>query len=504
MTSGRLLLLAVVAAGVVALGLSFDGSPAATSAGLDPAPIPAAGRPGALSSTWFCAAGGAGTKDPLRHDLFLVNPAGDAATAKLTAFNADGPVAEKVVEVTAPGPTEIVVNTLFGAPGLSVMVESDAGELVVEHRLIGADVADQVPCATSSSDQWYFPAQTTVSNTSAQLYVFNPFPGDASVDISADVGEGVRSPGELQGLVVPGGTARLVNLGDYFQRREQFAVAVEARNGQVIAETAQTLATTAKGDIPATRGLRLQLGVPRASSDWVFAQGFTGPGASERLVMFNPGDEPAKVVVQVTPFGAAELPPEPFELDVPARRFAQLDLSAETRIPGEGLHTIRIETDDDTPIVAGRVDTVFARREDPSAPEITARPPLTLGTAIGTGTPDAAPLWAATGLVVGERSESLVAVHNPSADTVRVTATVIGGTGDGTILADAVEIAPGDSLAVRTRGQSLGEGEVTVLVEATAPVVVERTITYLGQDDLAMGMAVPLPSDGGGLAPIGR
>lgn len=85
-----------------------------------------------------------------------------------------------------------------------------------------------------------------------------------------------------------------------------------------------------------------------------------------------------------------------------------------------------------------------------------------------------------------------------------MTATVIGGTGDGTILADAVEIAPGDSLAVRTRGQSLGEGEVTVLVEATSPVVVERTITYLGQDDLAMGMAVPLPSDGGGLAPIGR
>ena len=504
MRSSRLLLLAVVAAAVVALGLSFDGSPAATSAGLEAPPIPSAGEPGSLSSTWFCAAGGAATETPLRHDLFLVNPAGETATALITAYGADGVVGEKAVEVTAPGPTRVDVNATFGAQGLSVMVESDAGELVVEHRLIGAEVADQVACATSSSDSWYFPAQTTVRNTGAQLHLFNPFPEDASIDISAAVDDGLREPAEWQGLVVPAGTARVIDLGVAAQRREQFAIAVEARNGQVVAETAQTLATPKAGDIPATRGLRLQLGVPRPGAVWSFAEGFTGPGASERLVLFNPGERPAKVLVQVTPYGGAELPPEPFELDVPARRYAALDLSAETRIPGEGLHAITIETDRDTPVVAGRVVTLTGSREDPSAPEITARPPLSLGTAIGTGTPVTAALWAATGVVVGDRQESVIAVHNTSEDTVRVSATVLGGTADGKVLADAVEVAPGDSLAVRTRDQGLGDSEVTVLVEATAPVVVERTLTYLNQNDLAMGLGVPLPNGRDGLVPIGR
>jgi len=437
------------------------------------------------------------------HSLFLMNPAGEDTTAKLTAYNAEGVVGETTVEVTAPGPTEVELDETFGAPGLSVVVESSAGQLVVEHRVADATRMDQVPCSTSSSDRWFFPSQTTLRNTSAQLYLFNPFPEDASVDISVAVDDGVREPPEWQGLVVPARTSRAIDLGVGAQRRDQFAVSVELRNGQLVAETAQTLSTPAEGEAPATRGLRLQMGVPEPESEWSFADGFTGPGVSERVVVFNPGDEPAEVVVQVTPFGGVELPPEPFELEVPARRYSVLDMSAETRIPPEGLHAIRVESGDRTPVVVGRVVTITGPREDPSSPEIAARPPMTRGTAIGTGTPIGAMLWAATGLVVGGRQESTVLVHNPTASSVTVTATVIGGEGDGTPLADEVEIPAGDSLTVATRGRGLGDSEVTVLVEATAPVVVERTVTFLNQDDLSMGLAVPLPLDRDGLTPVG-
>ena len=98
----------------------------------------------------------------------------------------------------------------------------------------------------------------------------------------------------------------------------------------------------------------------------------------------------------------------------------------------------------------------------------------------------------------------MVAVHNPSSSIVVVTATVIGGAGDGTVLADEVEVAPGDSLAVATAGAELGRSEVTVLVEADAPVVVERTVTFGRQNDVSIGMAVPLPREPGGLRPLGR
>ncbi len=503
MRSSRLLLLAGTAAAVVALALSFDGTAVPSSAGLEPSPVPAAGSPDALSSTWYCAAGGAATEQPLGHSLFLMNPAGEDTTAKLTAYNADGIVGEATVEVPAPGPTRVGVNSTFGATGLSVVVESSAGQLVVEHRLTGTNQVDQVPCSTSSSGSWYFPSQTTLRNTTAQLHLFNPFPEDASVDISAAVDDGVREPPEWQGVVVPARTSRVIDLGVGAQRRDQFAISVELRNGQLIAETAQTLATPAEGDVPATRGLRLQLGVPEAESEWSFADGFAGPGVSERLVVFNPGEQAARVAVQVTPFGGVQLPPEPFEVEVPARRYAVLDLSAETRIPPEGLHAIRVESGARAPVVVGRVVTITGPREDPSAPEVTARPPTTRGTAIGTGTPVAATLWAATGLVVGGPQESTVLVHNPTSASVTVSATAIGGNGDGTLLADEVEIAAGDSFAVATRGQGLGRGEVTVLVEATAPVVVERTITFVDQDDLSMGLAVPLPLERDGLKPVG-
>jgi hypothetical protein len=505
MRPARILLLLVVVAGVVALALSFDGRPAATSAGLERSVVPAAGEPGSLSSTWFCAAGGAATSTPLQQFLYLFNPAGEPATARLTAYGTDGVVGSpQVVDVTVPGPTVVDATTLFGAPGASVMVESGAGELVVEHRLAGPGNEDQVPCATRSSDRWFFPAQTTVRDTSAQLYLFNPFPEDASVDISAAVDDGVREPPEWQGLVVPAGTARVVDLGVAAVRREQFSVTVDARNGQVVAETAQTLSTPASGDIPATSGLRLQVGVPAARSDWTFAEGFTGPGANERLVLFNPGDRPATALVQVTPYGGAELPPEPFELEVPARRYAQLDLSAETRVPGEGLHAIRVQTGEDTPVVAARVVTVVGEGAEPSSPQIVARPSTPAGTSIGTGTPVAAALWAATGLSVGAQQQQLIAVHNPSSDIVRVSATVLGGAADGTVLADALEVAPGDSLAIRADDPTLGAGDVTVVVEADAPVVVERSSTAPSVADFSMGLAVPLPTERLALRAIGR
>jgi hypothetical protein len=189
---------------------------------------------------------------------------------------------------------------------------------------------------------------------------------------------------------------------------------------------------------------------------------------------------------------------------VPARSWSQLDLSAETRIPPEGLHAITVLTEASTPVVVGRVVTVVGPRKEPTTDGITPRPAIQGGTTIGTATPVAARLWAATGLSLYGADVNLVAIHNPTDDTVRVTVTVIGGSGDGTVLADAVEVAPHDSTAVSTEGKKLGDKEITALVEATGPVVVERTITFVGENDFSMGLAVPLPTERFGLTPIGR
>lgn len=507
MSSWRALLLAGLVVVIVALTWSHDGTSAPSAEGLESTPVPAAGAPGSLSSTWFCAAGAAATPEPPRHDLVLFNPDGQDAVARLTAFGAEGPVGEEQVELVAPGPTVVDVGERFGATGLSVMVESDAGELVVEHRLVSPAGADQVPCATSSSDRWFFPSQATIRGASAQLHLFNPFSSDAGVDLTITDSDGVRVPRQWQGLVVPAGTTEVIDLGTRevggAQVRDQFAVTVSLRKGRVIAETAQTLdvaADEATGR-PPSRGLRLQLGVPAAATTWSFAQGFTGSGVDERLVVFNPGEAPAEVVVQVTPYGASELPPEPFELDVPARRTSVLDLSAEARIPGVGFHAITVQSSNGVPVVVGRVVSISAQRGD--TPEgVIPRPALTRGTAIGTATPVAARLWAVTGMLVGPGRNSQVAVHNPGTGIAVVTVTVLGGERDGTVLADAVEVEPGDSVLVRAASAELGSGTVTAVVESESPVVVERTIAFANQDDLAMSSAVPLSGGAGSLTDL--
>ncbi len=508
MKGSRIVVVVLVAGLVAAMALGFDGRPSATSAGLEAPPIPSAGQPGALSSTWYCAAANAAAEAPLQHDLYLVNPAGEVVTATLSAYNEAGHIGTSDVEVAASGSTRVDVNATFGGPGLSVMAESPSAELLVEHRISGEQLADQVPCATNSSDRWYFPAQTSLSNTSirtaAQLYLFNPFAEDASVDVSAALPDSINAPQELQGIVVPARSARVLDLSTAAARRDQFAVAVETRRGQIVAETSQFQTSGGTDEIPATRGVRLTLGVSTPASDLAFAEGFTGTGVGERLVVYNPGAETARVLVQVTPYGASDLPPEPFELEVPSRRYSELDLSAETRIPGEGLHAMRVQTDPDTPVVAGRVVTVFDAAPAPSTEGIVGRPGLTRGLADGTATPVAATLWAMTGVDVGPQRSATVAVFNPGAGTVRFSATVLGGPQDGTVLADAVEVAPGDSVAVDSSSVEFDDAAVTVQVEATGPVVVERTLAWSDVNDLSMGLAIPTPRDGAQLVELGE
>lgn len=500
MTTARAILVLLVASAVVALATLFEGGPPPSSVGLEPLPIPGVEQPGGLSSTWFCAAGNAAAEAPLQHDLLVFNPSGENVAVTVSAYNESGLIGSQSIAIQTPGPTRVDVNATFGGPGLSAMVESPSADMVVEHRISGDRLADQVPCATSSSDRWYFPAQTTLSNTdmrtTAQIYLFNPFAEDASVDISAALPESINSPQELQGLVVAARSARVIDLSVAASRRDQFSVAVETRRGQIIAESAQFQTSEGNEEVPASRGVRLTLGVPRASADLVFSQGFSGAGVTERLAVYNPGEVAARVLVQVTPYGAADLAPEPFELEVPARLFSELPLSAETRIPGEGLHSIRVQTDLDTPVVAGRVITISDAPSAPATEGVVSRPSISRGLANGTGSPVASLLWVAAGIDVGAEHGTTVAVHNPGQGTARFSATIIGGPQDSTVLVESVEVAPGDSVAVETSSFELDQGTVTVMVESTEPVVVERTIVWQGLDELAMGLAVPLSREG--------
>ena len=494
MKTSRLVLVTGIVVALVGLTSWWGGRPAVTPSGSGSTPIPAIGSPDTLSSTWYCAAGSAGVGPAPAHAILLGNTSDEAVSVRLTAFNADGALPSKVVEAVRSDVTAVDVNSLFGATDLSVMAESASGTLAVAHRLGSPGAADDVPCGTSSSDAWFFPSQSTVTGASATLVLFNPFSADAGVDITAALPDSVRSPVELAGIVVPAGTSRVIDLGVAAVRRDQFAVSVKMRSGRVVAETSQTYAieADAKAGTPARRGLRLQLGVPEASSEWTFATGFTGPGVGEKVIVYNPNRATAKVVVQVTPFGAVALPPEPFELDVPANRIAVIDMSAETRIPAEGFHAIAVESDADVPVVVARTIELSGAPTAPADPAVGVRPDETFGTAIGTGTPVLATRWLLPGVLTGPEQQPMVFVHNPGSGIATVTVRALAGDREPREIAVDVEVDPGDSRWISLVIDAAGGAENQLFeIVASDPVAVESTMTFTAENDLSVGLGVP-------------
>lgn len=501
MRPARLLVLAVVAAAVAGLVLSWGGRPAPEVASVDRPPVPAVRTSGAGASTWFCSAGRAPSDPgPPAHLVLLTSLAPRPVTLRLQAFGTDGPGPEVTRTVPPGAVTPVDVGATFGDPAVSVAVESPSAAVAVEHRIVNRTLsdADQVPCSTFSSDRWYFPSVTTTRDATALLTLFNPFPADAGVDLSIVLDSGVRTPTSLTGIVVPARSTRVVDLGQVVQRREQFAVRVRLRSGRVVAELAQ-----GRNGALGQRGLRLEPGVPAAARRWAFAGGFTGAGVSEQLVLLNPGDRRAGVAVQVTPYGGASAAPEPLQAEVPAGRWVVLDLGAESRIPGDGYHAVLVDSPD-APVVAARVLAVTGAPAPPATSGVVARPAVTSGLADGHGSPVSALRWLVPAVDL-YNPPAVVLVHNPGRGIAVVTVSLVSPSGTVPLQgADEVEVAAGDSVAVPLDLSTLGGAPPTVALEvrASSPVVTERVVTF-GPAELAMGDAVPVRFAGGGLEDLG-
>ncbi|MFM7067832.1 MAG: DUF5719 family protein, partial [Actinomycetes bacterium] len=456
MTARRSMLAAAVVAVLVLLTSLWGGRPDPVPGDVARPAIPVAGLPRDLSSTWFCASGAIGASVAASHTVFLSNPTPAAATVRLSAFGVGG---RRAVQPATVGPaTTLAVNVdeKFGA-GSSVLVESNVAPLVVAHRLESGRLADQGACATSTSDRWYFPSQSTARGTGATLVLFNPFATDAGADVRVYLPDGVRNPRALNGIVVPAGSTRYVDLGESVQRRDEFAASVQLRSGRLVAETVQVLSGT-----NGPRGMRLQLGVPVTRDRWAFAGGFTGPGASERLVVVNPGAKAATVLVQATPYGGSSAPPEPFELEVPALRFTVLDLSRESRVPGVGYHALAVESDQ--PVAVGRTVTLTGPPGAPTA-GVPTRPSLTHGTSIGTGTPVQATRWLAPAVRTGPQQRSVVLVYNTSAGIALVTVeALLGGRRVVVKGFDRLEVPSGDAVVVPIGPGGVPDGSTGVVV----------------------------------------
>ncbi|HTN99520.1 MAG TPA: DUF5719 family protein, partial [Microthrixaceae bacterium] len=296
------------------------------------------------------------------------------------------------------------------------------------------------------------------------------------------------------GIVVPAGTTKVVDLGEQVQRRDQFSVEVKAKSGRILAETVQLLNLEATDKVPAVHGLRLLPGVANARQVWTFAGGFKDPGAHEKIVVQNPGADPASVSVQVVPYGAGDMPPEPFLFEVPARRYFVLDLTGEGRIPDVGFHSIRVESSEGDPVVAVRTSDVSAG--PPAKPEgFTGgmRPAIDRGATTSLGSPFDARSWLIPSVSTGQGNSPIALIHNPGSGIVRVTVTAATDGGAPVDVLKDAEVAAGDGLAVGLSSGDLGGKALRYYkVVATGPISVDQFKTFASVKDYSIGPALPI------------
>ena len=481
-------ILLIVALIVAALLSGDGGTEPVTSSTRDLATLgPVVARADALSALWFCNGGTAVDNGIADHRVVLVNTTDAERSGSLTAYAskpATGARPQPVRRSWTLAPRTRAEYRLAEVVGqaayASATVEVTGGGVLVEHSVSSPLGTDRGPCASSASSTWWVPVGTTATVGDAPiarelLVFFNPFPGDAVVDVAFSTDSGFRGTPELfKGLVVPGGSVVGVDLASAgVAVAAEVATAVTARSGRVVVDRIQAFA-----DGQSRRGIAVSSGLAAPAPAWVFAAGRLGAGRQERVVVYNPNEFPAEVDVEVRPQDTA-VAVEPFQLTVRPGQHSQLDLHNEPRlaalVTSGADYALVVRSADGSAIVAERLVTVA-----PGSPGA--------GVAVSTGTAVASTRLYADVADADQGTSSLVLMNPNEKSIARIRLVVLAGaTATPSSKYSSIELQPGSRLTVPLA--DLGRGVFTVIVEATAPVVAEREL--VGPTDRAVAGAVP-------------
>lgn len=270
------------------------------------------------SDRWYFAAGRTDTDATLL--LSLYNPFPADAIADLRFATDLGPTSPDAFQgIVVPGRGLAVVNVgervrIRSAVATTVTVRS--GRLVVDKLQIQS--GDQprglslTLGATAPGTTWYYPDGVTAKGRTEHFELYNPGSKEAQVDVTAILDKGSADPFQL--TLEPGDRLSLqVDKEPRIPPDDGQAWVVSSTNGvPVVSERVMEAGT---GSF--RTGVADSMGSPVASERWEFPAGSSADNADEYLVVFNPGDHPARVEVTVSGLGQAVPLPGAHPLVIP-------------------------------------------------------------------------------------------------------------------------------------------------------------------------------------------
>ncbi|HUQ40266.1 MAG TPA: DUF5719 family protein, partial [Acidimicrobiales bacterium] len=411
-----------------------------------------AAAPGALASTWYCGGGTATPGGVADAEVIIANPGTEPLAADITAVPSLGARATRRLSVPPRGRVVVRPRELVQAPFAAAFVRLHGGGGVVEEGVSGPLGFDLAPCATSGSRQWFLAEGATTKGSTLLLMLFNPFPEDAIVDMAFATDQGRAVPSDLQGVVVPPMGLVAIDVGQHVRRREAVATRVSTRSGRLVVHKVQTRVD------PGQRGLSVALAAPAAQREWSFAEGVVSTEMFERFHVYNPSTREAEVEVELS---LEEGVVEPLGLTVPPGERLSLLANDEPSI-GRGVpHAATVRS-------LNGVDVVVERSLDLTG----ARP----GRTVAPGATSPATRWLAAAGVVSDGLDEWIVAFNPGPR--RVTLSVAAMTQGRRVPLQglqSVTLAAGRRRAFKMN-DLFDQAELSVMVESTAPVFVERAL----------------------------
>lgn len=384
------------------------------------------------------------------------------------------------IDVAGEDVERVELADLLDAPVAAVLVEIPGGGVAVSHEVVGEHGADIGPCASTSSDEWHFAWGDTSRDARSFVALFNPFPGDAVVDVSVVTSDGVREPRALTGLVVPGGSVVLADVGAEVRRRDQVSMTVRARSGRIVAERLESFDGSGE---TGREGVTLDLGVAVPQEVWVHAYGRLGGRIEQRLAVYNPTDAPAEVDVELSLGPEAVGGIEAFELTIRPGAYEVLDLGAEERVleqigTDDTEFSVTVRSLNGTPVVSDLVTTID-------------------GVTVSSGSAATSTTQVFVDVLPGDASGRLRLLNLDAEAAVDISVDVVRQGRRTPLDLDEAQIDPAGRLIVDL--EDAGTGVSAVIVTSSAPVVSELVTRWSTPSDHATRSGIPTAD---GLTPV--
>lgn len=240
-------------------------------------------------------------------------PVGEGAPAGQVTVRAGGP--PEPVELTAGRATEVGAGRATILRGEGGLAPGLAAGRVAERPLAA------VACRPPSGSSWFTGVGAGARHRSV-LELVNPGEGPAVADVEVLGVAGPVDAPQLRGILVPGGSARTVDLARVLPRTDELALHVTAARGRVAASVLDTVD---------------RLGTSEPRSDWLPAH---AEAATELTLLGIPDGSGSRMLVVANP-GPSEVRAD-LLLVTPETAFVPRDL-AEVRVPPQGVARVSLD-----------------------------------------------------------------------------------------------------------------------------------------------------------------